>query len=336
MSGRSLSNSYRYLIVAVWAWPFLVAYLYAVLVPYWRRAVLVGAAALAAFNVATTAALIAEWRKRDFAARVADLPDLRALLTDLRDRNITHCYASMWLAFRITYESDEAILCSPPYNERFFGWPLPYKERVDAAARAPFILTDTHQSRFTPSTFEQDLVAYDLFAENRRLGIFHIFDAFSHPRWTRDVDLDTTELVFSASHNSTEAGRLRQGFRQSVWSTTVAQAPGMWVQIDLGQPRPVHRVTLYCTYRHRHDLASRLRILVRRHGVWSVAREDVPARLDRLRYVADHPLYGDVQRTIWFEQPVLADAVRLEVQQASPGRPWAIAEIGIGSAGPKP
>ena len=50
--------------------------------------------------------------------------DIQPVITYLKNTNVTHCYASFWIAYRITFETDEQIKCAQPYNERFPGWPV--------------------------------------------------------------------------------------------------------------------------------------------------------------------------------------------------------------------
>jgi hypothetical protein len=38
--------------------------------------------------------------------------------------------------------SDERIICAQPVNERFPGWPIPYKDDVDQAERVALVLIE--------------------------------------------------------------------------------------------------------------------------------------------------------------------------------------------------
>ncbi len=52
------------------------------------------------------------------------------------------------------------------------------------------------------------------------------------------------DLVATASHNPGEAARVLDGDATTAWSTKVGQAPGMWLQIDLGTVQRVRQLVL--------------------------------------------------------------------------------------------
>ena len=52
-----------------------------------------------------------------------------------------HAYASYGPAFRLTWESGERIVASPPWNDRFRHWPLPLLDEVRFAKNVAWVLT---------------------------------------------------------------------------------------------------------------------------------------------------------------------------------------------------
>ncbi len=51
-------------------------------------------------------------------------------------------------------------------------------------------------------------------------------------------------LLVTASYNSGDAAKALDGDPLTIWSTTVPQIPGMWVQVDLGKALTISKVTL--------------------------------------------------------------------------------------------
>jgi hypothetical protein len=329
-SRRATAESHRYLLIAVWFFPLLIGYLHSLLPRRGRFAMGAFALGLAVLNLGTSAVLIREWCRPDFAVRAADTPDIRSLLAQLDGGKIRRCYASFWLAYRITYESRGHILCAPPYNERFFGWPIPFKDIVDQAPDAAYVMTDTFSSRFKRKQFEEDLATFNISAERQTLGPFTIYRDFRHAPSERDVAVTATECSFAAASQTQTINLLRDGNPQTCWRSREPQRPGLWVQGNLVRPRPIQRLTLYYPKGTRM-FAPVLRVLGQRNGNWSPLRDDAPMRFDRLRCVGGRPIYGDAQQTLWFT-PATVDAVRLEIVTAAPDRPWAIGEIEIGAA----
>ncbi|MEE4167057.1 MAG: DUF2723 domain-containing protein, partial [Desulfocapsaceae bacterium] len=151
------SVSYRYMLPAVWCFPFLIAHAYSSFSGRLRTTVGVAAVCLALFNCSVSAKMISEWSNPEKLEGYALTPGIDELLTTLQEKNISHCYASFWLAYRITFETDEKIVCSLPYNQRFPLWPIPYKQQVDERSDAAYVLTQRYRPRLPATIFERHL-----------------------------------------------------------------------------------------------------------------------------------------------------------------------------------
>lgn len=175
-SARAFSHTYRYLLPVAWAFPFMVGYLYA----RSPRAVrpVIGAAAilLAGFNLAASLALMRAWATPGFAAREADLFELKPTIDYLEARGIRHACASYWLAYRLTYETDGRVLCSQPYNERFPSWHTPYKTLVDAADDVAYLTAP--RLALSTARFEADLAAMGVECRRENFGEIRVYTDF--------------------------------------------------------------------------------------------------------------------------------------------------------------
>ena len=80
---------------------------------------------LCALQLWTGARLLRAWQAAGPAALAPDCAPVRDLLVQ---RGIARAYASYHAAYCVTYTSGEAVVASPPWNERFYGYPLPYLE----------------------------------------------------------------------------------------------------------------------------------------------------------------------------------------------------------------
>ncbi|HDZ79045.1 MAG TPA: hypothetical protein ENH39_07045, partial [Gammaproteobacteria bacterium] len=130
-SERATAESYRYLVVPVIFFPFLFGYAFSISGRKLRYAMGSVAVGLGLFNFVTSIEVIRSWRTPQFAGEIAKTPEIIPLIEELKKKGIDRCYASFWLGYRIIFRTDEEIICAPPYNERFLGWPIPYKDRVD-------------------------------------------------------------------------------------------------------------------------------------------------------------------------------------------------------------
>lgn len=119
--------------------------------------------ALLALHLAGDAQLLLAWRRADRAAAPYHTPDLSETRAFLDGHHVTRAYAGYEAAYRLTWESGERLLVSQPWNERFPGFPLPYKARVHESPLVAWILTPDIPSELpAPEAFEQEL---------RRLGV---------------------------------------------------------------------------------------------------------------------------------------------------------------------
>lgn len=328
-SRRGNSGMYRYLLPAALSFPFVASCLYAAAAGRVRRVIGGAAVAIAVLNVAASGLLIREWAKPGFAAGAPDIPDLDPVIDFLHQRGTSYCYGSLWLAYRITHDTDEAIVCSQPYNERFVRWGLPYRDLVDAArGERPFVLSATHQARLSSTDFESHLKAEGISAQRSDFGPVSVFHTFRQPASERDQLLPPRSLSASASHNPGYARNLVDGDPFSRWKSRANQDTNMWVQVRLASPAKVHGVVLVCTgYAIDHPRALRLFGHTGSRWHW-LARGDVPADFDELVFVRGQPMYGESWKTVRF-QPRRLDALRIYIGEPTAARNWTIGEIGV-------
>jgi 4-amino-4-deoxy-L-arabinose transferase-like glycosyltransferase len=97
--------------------------------------------ALAALHLVGGMQLLEAWRTLDRAEAPFSLVDLRPVRRALEAHGVRHAYASYGPAFRLTWESGERIVASPPWNERFRHWPLPLLDEVRFAKNVAWVLT---------------------------------------------------------------------------------------------------------------------------------------------------------------------------------------------------
>ena len=117
---------------------------------------------LATLHLGLGTQLLSTWRRLDRAEAPFLLQDLRPVRRVLEESGIRHTYASYGPAFRLTWESGERVVASPPWNDRFRHWPLPLLDEVRFARNVAWVLTPAVPSGLpTPDDFEETM---------RRLG----------------------------------------------------------------------------------------------------------------------------------------------------------------------
>jgi hypothetical protein len=323
LNQRADFRQYRYLLALAWCLPFLLLPL--CLAARRHLKVLLGAlaAGLALFNLLTSILLMNAWTAPGFAEQDGQMPDLAPALAFLRRENIAHCFAAHWSAYRITFLADEKIICSQPWNERFRGWPIPYKDQVARDPRAAYVLTSPDS--FDAAAFARDMASQRITSRKTEAGRYTVFDRFvkGASPWQRRVAPE--QITLAASHNPAQAAWLNDGLPSTMWKSGQVQKKGMWLELRLPRPLPLTRLSLHY-HDFPHDRAQVLSLSYRRDGQWHAIQAHIPDRLQVFEFHNHLPLYGEMMQNIRFA-PVVTDALRLEIVSPRPGRYWGLAEV---------
>lgn len=323
-SDRSTSGSYRYLAPAAWSVPFIIGAVYISAGKWMRR--LIGSACilLAMVNIMTAVKLTEAWCRPDFAERVVDAPDVQPAIEFLRRQGIAHCVAYHWQAYRLNFYTDETILFSQPYNDRFIDWPLPYKGQVDASTNVAYVLSKFSCRDVNPTRFEADLKKMRITAQKEVRGQFSIYYGFS--ALMEDTLIPADLLTVTTSHNPSEAGSLIDN-RLSRWSTHRLQEKGMWIQINLKDPQWLSRIVLVYG-RYSHDRAPKVKIEVKSAAQWQQVGDHVAGDIDPFEFENGKPIYNrNVQDISGI--PVFTDGLRLTIVEADPRYCWTLMKIDL-------
>lgn len=334
---RTMASDYRYLLPSVMFFPFLVAHVFGKSKDRWKTIITGTVIILAIFNGAASLEMIKYWSRPALVEKYSDTPAIGGLLNELRSRGITHCYASFWLAYRITFESDEKILCAPVFNERFLFWPVPYKSEVDNKSDAVYILTQTHWARLPALVFQTDLekagISYKLTKLTSAGDIsFHIYSDFDYPPANSEQILgpETYTLATNGS-NENDLASLRDGDLGTGWDSPIIKGRTQWLEAIFSEPQHVSSITLYHP-RDKTEFPKAIRILgkEKREGKdeWREISKSTALAYSRIGFRNRHPVYGLLPQRIQF-QPTTVTALRIEVPKTEINARWGFTEMEI-------
>lgn len=330
MAMNSASNwpEHRYLLPAVWAFPFLIGYIYA-----WGGSLvrlLVGGLTLLVLvvNLAVGITVIEDWHDPEDIQAYADIPELAPVIDWMQTQNIHHCYASFWQAYRLTYESSGNITCGPVYNERFLDWPVPYKDEVDRETRVAYFLSHTHQSRYSFIKLEKRMSSYGINYQRKKFGEYFVYYDFVYPAAEGESLLSTNAYEMSTNIDQARAITLMDGNLTKAWEVKEAQKIGQYVEVAFKQQQYVQRVDIVHPFTGPYPAKS-VRILGRREEAWVELEGPVKFQADLFSYYNQHPVLGEFLQTIRFE-PQWLDAIRIELISPEPGKHWTLSEVRVG------
>ncbi|NCC49755.1 MAG: hypothetical protein EOM20_00935 [Spartobacteria bacterium] len=322
MSTRADAYSYRYLAPTALAFPVVLCYAYQLLPRGGRFVVAALAVLLAGYHVLSTRQVLAHWQDGDFAREVVSTPDLQPAIDYLRAQGITHAVASHWAAYRIGFITDEEIICSQPLNERFPGWPLPYKDEVDRSTHVAYVLTD-HIRFLKPDIFERHMRTMQVGARRVRAGDFLVYHDFIEllPHGPeRPVPPET--ITMRADDGQASLPALLDNDRTTKWFSEEPQYVGMYLEATLDRARWLNRLTMFYGS-FAHDIVPEARVEVRTEEGWKSVQDRWPGVLDKFVFEQDHPVYGVDAQTLRFV-PVKGDAVRITIQKPADRFCWTV------------
>jgi hypothetical protein len=265
---------------------------------------------LASLHLALGTRLLETWRRTDRAEPPFALVDLAPARSLLESHGVRRAYASYGPAFRLTWESGERIVASPPWNDRFRHWPLPLLDEVRFAKNVAWVLTPSVPSGLpTPDELEQTLARIGGRWRREAAGAAIVFHAFVPP-------------FAPQAEPWPDAGAAGDRDLRSF----VAPAPGVPLELRLEAPRPLTAVVLLAAL-DGPRLPRSADLLVSADGQ---AFETVATRRRReerqdLRWVGGHPqavIDHDVIAVPLGGRPVLA--LRLVALEPEP---WRVGEV---------
>lgn len=324
LSRRADACAYRYLTPVVVVFPFLMFGLHRAL-PRPARLFTGGLVLFFVFyNIATAIQLPQAWRRPDFASNIVAAPDLEPALEVLRRHGIGHAVASHWAAYRINFAAAGEVVCSQPSNERFPGWPVPYKAEVDAATNVAYVLTE--KIRFLkPGIFERHLRAMGVEADTANAGDFCVYYNFRAPALDSQTRVEAQRIRVTAGENREQVSRMMDGANGTFWRSAQLQHEGLWVEFTFDQPLYLGRLILqYGNY--AHDRAPALRIKLLTNTGWITLHDALALDLDKFAWLNGHPVYGPAQQTFVIGMSSV-QALRLEVAKPNPRLCWTLAEV---------
>lgn len=322
---RSDSHTYRYLLPIVLVFPFMAAHLYARADRGLRTAIGACSILLAIFNFVMTLALMREWARPDFAAREANLHDLKPAIAYLDGRGIRHACASYWVSYRITYETGGRILCSQPVNERFPGWSVPYKDEVDSATNVAYIMAPG--TKWKEKHFQKDLAWLKTSCRREELGSIAVYTDFQRDTLASCDPLPQKMLSVSAEDNADDAPIMTDGYPFTLWDPGPGRKEKSRIEIGLMRPETVCGVSIRGVW--PPQFAGMISVETLAGGAWKPALPgELPMKYDRVAYRNNHPVYGLPVQTIYFD-PVQTDRLKITVSDLSRECDWAIGEIEV-------
>lgn len=268
---------------------------------------------MCAAHLWTAARLLDGWKT---AGPDGVVPDCARVVAWLSERGLARAYASYHTAYCVTYTSGERIVASPPWNERFYGEPMPFLDEVRFSRDVAWVLVPGVDFELpAPRTFESKLIGIGGTYQRHEAGPAVVFDAFVPPFGAR--------TMLHSVAGPTGDGDV---------GTRIVEPPSGPVVVSLTRPAAVAGLTLLAgpsapglprgmDVEVSSDGSTFTRVARRRRG-----RETVD-----LAWINGHPqfLVDDLAFAAALDGR-LVSAVRISPTEAAP---WSLAEILVHPAG---
>ena len=332
MNQSSSKHDFRYLLPVVWSFPFLIVYCYQLLGS--KLNWLLGGFVFLYFsvNIATAMSLIKEWKDAEKIQLHADIADITEMVKWINNAGINNCYASFWHVYRITYETDKKLFCAPVRNERFHGWPVPYKEQVDKKNNVAFVLSNSRWSKFRTNKFEKLLSDYQVQYQVKKFdqGDFSVFYDFKDPAAYGEKLLPNTSYHITTNIDNHNAKVLVDGELMKMWPVQVNQQKGQVIDIELQQTQLVRKIELFYPTRlaliEEISPPESIRVLGFNDGKWSEIIKRKKVKIEYFRLENSQPVLGYPVHNISFE-PRWLNTVRVEIAEPVENKKWGLSEV---------
>jgi hypothetical protein len=245
-----------------------------------------------------------------------------AVISRMGELGITACYADSRIAQVVSFESKGRIVCADHYGLRDYA-SLRAVDRIESPARVAIVTHRTIRGP-APGDMARTLERIGGTAQTSEVGRYVIFHHFVPPD-PRIEPIPTTGWRASASSAPQEANL---AFDRQTWTRWMApKKPGEWLQVDLGQARPITQVSLLAAP-WAADSPPGLRVETSKDGQrWTTVADD-PDVLAGVGWWKGHPRLDDSGRVIVRFAPHSARYVRL-TQTGGPveGGQWSVSEL---------
>jgi hypothetical protein len=312
------SGVMRYSLTFFGPLPLLVAAMLA-RVAQWGRAgrtiAIALAVALITFNLTTHIAFVRAGAQDPVRPVDAAIAEMEALGTSA-------CYADSRIAQVLSFESTGRIVCADHFGLRDYG----SLRTVNAIESPDTVAIVTHRTIKgpAPGDMERTLARIGGTATTTGVGKYVIFHHFVPPD-PRIRPIPSTGWQAWASTASQDAGL---AFDRRTWTRwMVPKKPGEWLEVDLGQARPITQVSLLAAP-WAADSPPGLRIETSEDGLgWTTVARD-PDILPGAGWWKGHPRLDDSGRVIVRFAPRSARYVRLtDIGAPLEGGQWSISEL---------
>jgi hypothetical protein len=291
--------------------PVAVVVVWAVVVRGGTRRSWVVVLALAVGHLIGGERLVRAWRQADRAAPPFLLPDLRPVLHVLQAHGVRRVYASYGPAYRLTFESREAVIATQPWNERFLHHRLPFLDEVRFAKNVAWVLTPSVPTDLpAPHAFDSNLGAAGGTWRRTVAGAAIVYDGFIPP-FAKEVA------------PAPQAGLAGDGDPLSA----IRPDPRYALTLDLGPARVLDGLSLLAGGNGPRLLRS-MDVAVSADGTTFEVVATRRRRLERgdLRWVNGHPQYVVDHDLISI--PLAGRPVRaVRITPVLSDEPWALGEL---------
>jgi hypothetical protein len=282
------------------------------------------AGALVTFNMVTHVAFVRAGAREPVRPVDAAIARLEALGT-------TACYAHSRIAQVLSFESTERIVCADYFGLRNFA----ALRTVNSIEVPDTVAIVTHRVLQVPNPGDmaRALVRIGGTAQETVVGDYVILHHFIPPD-PRIRPISSTGWRARASSASEDAAL---AFDRRAWTRWMApKRTGEWIELDLGQPRPITQVSLLSAP-WIADAPAGLQVETSEDGQrWETVAMDRDM-LPGIHWWKGHPRLDDSGRIIVRFTPHQSRYVRLRnVGASSPGAMWSLSELFVYEAADAP
>ena len=274
------------------------------------------------------------WSNPDIVGVDLELPDTAGLLRFLDSHGIRRAYAHLWISYRITFETQEQLICAEPFNERFPGRKVKFLGDVRSSTNIAYI---EHPTMRFMDGFEEALQRAGGTWKKAQMDRFTVYHDFTPPYGRGPlVELPRHAWHATATHGGDRCPAAFDGSVHTRWDTDGPQRADMEFQVDLGSTQSICMIRFElgswigdyprgCTLEVSEDAAT-----------WRTVFSN-PDMTGHVFWEEGHPqIFAGGRAFATAFAPLPARYVRIRQTGSDPVCDWSIAELRMFGPAPAP
>jgi 4-amino-4-deoxy-L-arabinose transferase-like glycosyltransferase len=263
----------------------------------------------------------------DLVAEQLDLQDMSPVINFLKQHKIKHAYANYCFSYNLMYLTNEEIICTNPYNERFLDYEVPFISEVRVSHNVAYVFHK--RIGIKAGDFEREIQLIGGKYKKQELGSYTVFYDFKPPYEGNVLkEILRNKWEVESNFKNEDVKYAIDGDIDTRWGSGERQSPGMFFKVDMGRECEINGIK-FDLGKFTNDFPRGYTVEVSSDNMHWEKVSNMP-QTTALFWEGSHPRYiGNGRYFNVAFSPVKARYVKITQTGSDQRFDWSIAEINI-------